>query len=625
MRPRPFFPVAALLTLSPLSLGQGGPQTATADVNCAGLKVGEMTLTVDPYNFSVGAGAAAQRFLGAATTGGFQLTDAATRDANCWCDSYRWYQAVNVTQNGVNLGNAAPTFGFAAVADPFPTTPIRWGGGQTTGDFYPFYWGVPAGPCGHNSATGRNPIPGVPGKTWDLYYEDAPGVDLNEAAAPAAFSVTYDFATCLTCLGTPLVGNGRNKNGTFKVLACLRWSVTMSRTVVGGWSSTITPPVVAAPGALPAFVGASLVNFNNRPNVGTWTIGGACAPCPPPKTPTAGPPWLQGPGLLFPVVPMDFDPLTGMLEIPAMPPIVLDDIGINGPTAPQYLGDPVLDGVLGSFAYRYVGLVGGLHAFMNDTQHLNLQLDDPFDLPDQTLFSNPDFPGNPNGWETFITGHAPVLLYDEGLQEFVIPLLDPYTDPNGSLFMQDLTQAIAPLQMPLALRMLPLQDPLAATQGFTMPAQMQIESFLAPMELPSIGQPYCPVVPNSTGAMTSLHATGSPLAQDDHLFFHVTDMPQAQFGFLLSGNGQIFVQQPGGSVGNLCVGPDIGRGVGGVVFTGGVFGAASIAADLPQMPTPTNLVPVLPGQTWTFQAWHRDFVAGVATSNFSNGLEILFQ
>jgi hypothetical protein len=36
-------------------------------------------------------------------------------------------------------------------------------------------------------------------------------------------------------------------------------------------------------------------------------------------------------------------------------------------------------------------------------------------------------------------------------------------------------------------------------------------------------------------------------------------------------------------------------------------------------------VQVLAGQTWNFQCWFRDAVGGVATSNFTDGLSILFQ
>jgi hypothetical protein len=34
---------------------------------------------------------------------------------------------------------------------------------------------------------------------------------------------------------------------------------------------------------------------------------------------------------------------------------------------------------------------------------------------------------------------------------------------------------------------------------------------------------------------------------------------------------------------------------------------------------------VVPGETWYFQAWHRDLVGGTATTNFTDGLEVTFQ
>ena len=41
--------------------------------------------------------------------------------------------------------------------------------------------------------------------------------------------------------------------------------------------------------------------------------------------------------------------------------------------------------------------------------------------------------------------------------------------------------------------------------------------------------------------------------------------------------------------------------------------------------TAMGLVAVMPGDTWNFQAWHRDFVGGSVTSNFSDGLSVDFR
>ena len=44
-----------------------------------------------------------------------------------------------------------------------------------------------------------------------------------------------------------------------------------------------------------------------------------------------------------------------------------------------------------------------------------------------------------------------------------------------------------------------------------------------------------------------------------------------------------------------------------------------------QHPTPDGLVTVVSGETWNYQAWHRDVVGGVVGSNFSDGLSVVFR
>ena len=50
-------------------------------------------------------------------------------------------------------------------------------------------------------------------------------------------------------------------------------------------------------------------------------------------------------------------------------------------------------------------------------------------------------------------------------------------------------------------------------------------------------------------------------------------------------------------------------------------GTASFSPDLTQLPGGAQ---VQPGERWSFQLWFRDSNPG-ATSNFSNGVELLFQ
>jgi len=79
----------------------------------------------------------------------------------------------------------------------------------------------------------------------------------------------------------------------------------------------------------------------------------------------------------------------------------------------------------------------------------------------------------------------------------------------------------------------------------------------------------------------------------------------------------------GGSQGTLCVGPSVGRVVGGVVFQAGPTGTVSVAADLGALPTPAGAVSVQPGETWNFQAWFRDANPS-QTSNMTDAVSVTF-
>jgi hypothetical protein len=88
---------------------------------------------------------------------------------------------------------------------------------------------------------------------------------------------------------------------------------------------------------------------------------------------------------------------------------------------------------------------------------------------------------------------------------------------------------------------------------------------------------------------------------------------------------QGFDMNHAGTAGNLCLGNPVGGLVGGVIPNSGATGIVQITADLTVMPQPGGAVAVQPGETWNFQCWYRDaVVGGSATSNFSDGLEVLF-
>jgi len=141
-----------------------------------------------------------------------------------------------------------------------------------------------------------------------------------------------------------------------------------------------------------------------------------------------------------------------------------------------------------------------------------------------------------------------------------------------------------------------------------------------------LGVSYCgPAVPNSTGSSAELVADGSAVAASNDVTLTARVLPLNSFGYFLTSRTQGFVMNPGGSQGNLCLGGSIGRYVGpGQVQNSGAQGAFALALDLTQHPTPSGPVAVVAGETWNFQAWFRDSIGGVATSNLTDGLQVQF-
>ena len=144
-------------------------------------------------------------------------------------------------------------------------------------------------------------------------------------------------------------------------------------------------------------------------------------------------------------------------------------------------------------------------------------------------------------------------------------------------------------------------------------------------DVTGLGTNYCTAVPNSTGNTGSISATGSAIRANNDVTLQASSLPNNSFGFFLTSRTQGFVANPGGSMGNLCLGSPIGRYVGpGQIKNTGLLGAFTLVLNLGQTPTPTGLVSINAGETWNFQSWHRDAVGGAATSNFTDGLSINF-
>ena len=141
-----------------------------------------------------------------------------------------------------------------------------------------------------------------------------------------------------------------------------------------------------------------------------------------------------------------------------------------------------------------------------------------------------------------------------------------------------------------------------------------------------LGVGYCSVNANSTGQRAAIGATGSANLAANSFGLVASDLPVGSFAYFLTSRTQGFVVAPGGSQGNLCLGGAIGRFVGpGQVQQADGAGTIALQLDLSTQPTPTGPVLVSAGETWSFQAWYRDSVAGAATSNFTGGLAVRFR
>ena len=150
-----------------------------------------------------------------------------------------------------------------------------------------------------------------------------------------------------------------------------------------------------------------------------------------------------------------------------------------------------------------------------------------------------------------------------------------------------------------------------------------VGTFVWLQEANTIGTTYCsPATPNSSGQPGVLLATGSDVAGGNPLTFTASQLPTVQFGFLVASRTQALIQNPGGSQGDLCLGSPIAR-FNSQVVNSGAAGAVSVDIDTLAIPLSPN-VPILAGETWNFQLWHRDSNP-TPTSNFTDAVSILFQ
>ena len=139
------------------------------------------------------------------------------------------------------------------------------------------------------------------------------------------------------------------------------------------------------------------------------------------------------------------------------------------------------------------------------------------------------------------------------------------------------------------------------------------------------GTSYCTAAPNSTGTVGALSARGLGTAAGNYLTLLASDLPGGGFGIFIASRLQAFLPGAGGtSNGNLCLGGQIDRFARpGEILATGSSGGFELALDLGNFPNGSSSIAVLRGDTWNFQAWHRD--PGGLGSNYTAGLSINFE
>ena len=138
-----------------------------------------------------------------------------------------------------------------------------------------------------------------------------------------------------------------------------------------------------------------------------------------------------------------------------------------------------------------------------------------------------------------------------------------------------------------------------------------------------IGSPYCSgFVPNSTGVAGTLTAFGSTRLDLNRVELIASSLPVDSFGFIIVSETQFLT--PSFPI-TICVGGSIGRFVGpGEIQQSDMAGTFRLAVDVANFPQPQGFVAVQPGETWNFQAWHRDQGTFGLASNLTAPVSITF-
>jgi len=140
------------------------------------------------------------------------------------------------------------------------------------------------------------------------------------------------------------------------------------------------------------------------------------------------------------------------------------------------------------------------------------------------------------------------------------------------------------------------------------------------LDLPAPGTGnYCTSDVNSSGAASTMFASGTPSVSANDAVLHASNVPVGQPGLFYYGPTQIAA--PFGN-GTRCVGGPAGTVV--RIFPFALSDAAGVMTSVLDNTLPAH-AQVLPGAGLNFQAWFRDPLAGGAGFDLSDGFHVVFE
>ncbi len=196
---------------------------------------------------------------------------------------------------------------------------------------------------------------------------------------------------------------------------------------------------------------------------------------------------------------------------------------------------------------------------------------------------------------------------------------------DGMLHRVQASGATVTLQESVALSGSPAGLVFSGIRGSAMTTDPGAEDLVNRVTFGGSFLPFClPSAINSTGLRGALFAEGTALAQGHPIRLFAARLPQNQFGYFLVGSATAGPIMPPGSQGLFCLGGALGRYNDILeIRNTGASGTMDLMIDSSQIPL-NPPVGTVAGQTWHFQAWHRDMNPS-NTSNFTNGVSITFE